>query len=132
MLEYVYQWIQNLAVYLILVTAVMQVIPGKEYRKYVQFFAGMVLILLLLTPVMKLTGAEKGFYELYHSREYELQKREIERQADYLEDLDILEFLPEEYYVGGESSLSGEENAQENEKDETGSRIEVEEIQLGE
>lgn len=120
MFDYIYEWIQNLAFYLVIVTAVLQIIPGKGYKKYVQFFSGMVMILLMLTPVLKLTGIETRFYDLYHSQEYEMEKKEIEKQKDYFEDLDILDFLPDEY--GQE-----EQNA---EDDKNG--IEVEEIQVGE
>lgn len=97
MLEQLYGWIQNIAAYLILVSAVMQAVPGKEYKKYIQFFSGLVLILLLFTPVLKLTGMETTFTELYHNREYEREKQEIEEKAKYFEDLDIMEFVPEEY-----------------------------------
>ena len=52
MLEEIYSWIQNISVYLIVTAAVMHAIPGKEYEKYVRFFSGLVLILLLLTPLL--------------------------------------------------------------------------------
>ena len=120
MFDFIYEWIQNLAFYLVIVTAVLQIIPGKGYKKYVQFFSGMVMILLMLTPIFKLTGIENRFYDLYHSQEYEMEKEEIEKQKDYFEGLDILDFLPEEY--GQE-----EQNAENTKKG-----IEVEEIQVGE
>ena len=56
MAEYLCGWIQDLSVYLILTAAVMHVIPGKDYVRYVRFFSGLVLILLLLTPALKLRG----------------------------------------------------------------------------
>ena len=93
MFDYIYEWIQNLAFYLVIVTAVLQIIPGKGYKKYVQFFSGMVMILLMLTPILKLTGIETRFYDLYHSQEYEMERKEIEKQKSYFEDLDILDFL---------------------------------------
>ena len=61
MLEEIYSWIQNISVYLIVTAAVMHAIPGKEYEKYVRFFSGLVLILLLFTPLLKLTGKETDF-----------------------------------------------------------------------
>ena len=114
MFDFIYEWIQNLAFYLVIVTAVLQIIPGKGYKNYVQFFSGMV------TPILKLTGIENRFYDLYHSQEYEMEKEEIEKQKDYFEGLDILDFLPEEY--------GQEEQKAENTK----KGIEVEEIQVGE
>ncbi|HAX51460.1 stage III sporulation protein AF [Muricomes intestini] len=123
MLNYLYEWIKNLAFFLVIVTAVLQVIPGTGYKKYVQFFSGMVMILLMLTPILKLVGMENQFYELYHSKEYELSKKEIEEQQKYFENLDIMDFLPDEYQNHTE------------EEDDTKSipnEIKVEGIQVGE
>lgn len=123
MFDFLYEWIQNLAFYLVIITAVLQILPGKNYKKYIQFFSGMVMILLMLTPVLKLTGTENTFYDLYHNKEYEMEKEEIERQEDYMKDLDILDFLPEEY-------SGGLENEKE-EKEESQNKVEVEDIQVG-
>ena len=115
MLDSIYEWIQNIAFYLVLVSAVMEVIPADGYKKYIRFFAGMVMILLTMTPLLKLGGMEDHFYTLYHSKEYELEKQEIEKQGKYFEQTDLFDFLPEEY-VGEKGSDS----------------IEVEEIRIGE
>lgn len=122
MLQQLYGWIQNIAVYLIVAAAVMHAIPGKDYGKYVRFFSGLVLILLLFTPILKLSGMEETFRELYHSSQYELEQQEIEEVRERLEAADIMDFLPEEY--------SGMDSG-ETEKENAGS-IEVEEIRVGE
>lgn len=123
MFDYLYEWIQNLAFFLVIVTAVLQIIPGSGYKKYVQFFSGMVMILLMLTPVLKLVGMENHFYELYHSKEYELSKKEIEERQKYFEDLNIIDFLPDEYqnHTGEEVDTKSIPN-----------EIKVEGIQIGE
>lgn len=59
MFEYLYEWLQNLSFYLILVTAVTYVLPSNSYRKYIRFFTGLVLILMLLTPVLSLFGMKE-------------------------------------------------------------------------
>ncbi len=120
MFDFLYEWIQNLAFYLVIITAVIQILPGKSYKKYIQFFSGLVMILLMLTPVMKLTGTKEHFYELYHSREYEMEKEELTRQQSYMEDLDFLDFLPDEY----QPETAEEEETVQN-------KVEVEEIRFG-
>ncbi len=123
MLEELYRWILNISVYLIVTAAVMHAIPGKEYEKYVRFFSGLVLILLLFTPLLKLTGKENGFRNAYLSNEDELDRAAIEEAEEWFEDESFLEFLPEEY-TGGQRAYDGEEGQEE--------RIEVEEIRIGE
>ncbi len=118
MFQQLYGWIQNIAVYLIVVTAVMHVIPGKEYGKYVRFFSGLILILLLFTPLLKLTGLEQTFAGIYRSKEYEMERREIENAQEIFGETDLLDFVPEEYQGAGER--------------DGGNRIEVEEIRVGE
>lgn len=123
MLEELYGWIQNIAVYLIVTSAIMHAIPGKEYEKYVRFFSGLVLILLLFTPLLKLTGKEGVFQNIYRSNEYELDRKAIEETEQWFEDESFLEFLPEEY-TGGQRAYDGEEGQE--------GSIEVEEIRIGE
>ena len=38
------QWIQKIISMLLVMSAVLQVIPGKDYEKYIRFFCGLVLI----------------------------------------------------------------------------------------
>ena len=122
MLQQFYGWIQNIAVYLIVYAAVMHAIPGKDYGKYVRFFSGLVLILLLFTPVMSLTGMGGRFQELYQSGLYEMEKKEIEEARERFEEAELLDFVPDEY--GGTPEQSDSE--------ESGGLIEVEEIRVGE
>ena len=56
-----YQWLQDLAVYLILVSAILQALPQESYQKYIRFFSGLVLIILLMTPLLRLTDMEDSF-----------------------------------------------------------------------
>lgn len=127
MLEEIYGWIRNISIYLIVTAAVMHAIPGKEYEKYVRFFSGLVLILLLFTPVLKLTGREDNFQSIYQSSEYKLQKKAVEEAQAWFEDESFLDFLPEEYKVG-QDAYDGEEGQGENRE----GSIEVEEIRIGE
>lgn len=115
MLESIYGWIQNTTFYLVIVTAVLEVIPGTGYKKYIRFFSGMVTILLLLTPILRLAGMEETFLDLYHNAAYEQERREMEKQEQYFEEIDLFDFLPEEYQDVPEEDS-----------------IEVEEIQIGE
>ena len=58
MFDYLYGWLQDVSYYLILTTAVIYALPSGSYRKYVRFFTGLVLILMILTPVLDLFGME--------------------------------------------------------------------------
>ncbi len=89
MLEYLYQWIENIAFYLIIFTVAMQMIPNNSYKKYIQFFTGLILIIMLAGPILKIFGTEQDFREFYKSAEVQLQVKEIEEATRYLEGIGI-------------------------------------------
>ena len=106
-----YQWLQDLAVYLILVSAILQALLQESYQKYIRFFSGLVLIILLMTPLLRLTDMEDSF----RSR---VQEQNMEQES-----ASFLEEIREKQEEGkGEMTLETEEKEQ----------IEVEEIQIGE
>ena len=84
MFEYVYEWIVELAGYMVLVTVFLHIIPNPDYRKYIRFFTGLVLILLVLTPILGMFGTTIQLQELRESDIYEeavKRMEEIERQT---------------------------------------------------
>lgn len=109
MLDMAYEWMKNLSFYLVIMTAVIEVLPGNTYRKYIRFFTGLVMILLVVTPILKLTGSYGQFQAKYQRREQEFQT-EIERQKRVFEEADVFEFLPEEYLQA--DTENGKENTE--------------------
>ena len=87
MLEYIYQWIENIAFYLIIFTVAMQMIPNTNYKKYIQFFSGLILVLMMSAPIFKVFGMEKEFEVFYENAEYQQKIEEIEEATKYLEDV---------------------------------------------
>ena len=77
MLTYIYDWIENIAFYLVIVVAALHMVPGESYKKYIRFFVGMILILMLVGPILKLWGMSE-----FPKEEYERRLQEIEEQMD--------------------------------------------------
>ncbi|HIZ66026.1 MAG TPA: stage III sporulation protein AF [Candidatus Blautia pullicola] len=77
MTEGIYSWIQSLACYFVILSAVLNLLPDNSYKKYVQYYMGLLLILVLLSPLLKLGGiqeqvdayAEEFWQELEEERE---------------------------------------------------------------
>lgn len=78
MFEFLNQWIQNITFYFIVVTLILQMIPNKEYRKYVQFITGLILILLLTEPILKISEFSISF------ESYQKQLQEFEEDVHAL------------------------------------------------
>ncbi|MGO5052196.1 stage III sporulation protein AF [Lachnospiraceae bacterium LCP25S3_G4] len=97
MLDYFYEWIQNIAFYLVIITAIVQVIPNNNYKKFLQFFVGIILVILLITPVLKLVGMEGTYRNLYQDGRYDQIVKGIEEKTQYLEGVNINDYISEEY-----------------------------------
>ena len=73
MLEFIYEWMENIACYLVIVVAVIHMVPSENYKRYIKFFVGMILILMLVNPILKLWGISE-----FPKEEYEKRLQEIE------------------------------------------------------
>ena len=93
MLQNLYKWIQDLAVWLVISAAALQAMPGKNYGKYVRFFTGLVTVLLLISPILKLTGTDQTLEELWDARQQEEQSMEEENFQKILEEASASEWL---------------------------------------
>ena len=110
MLDWLYEWIKNLAFYMIIVSVIFKVLPGNGYQKYIQFFSGIVFILLVFLPIVRVLGKEQTIKDLYEGYSYEQKKEEMEMMENYFTDTNILDFLPEEYLQDGEGQGEQLEN----------------------
>ena len=111
MFTYIYDWIKNLVFYLILMTMLMQIIPDSDYKKYIRFFTGLVLILLLARPVFGIFHLEEEFDRIYHSIEYHQNVREMERAREVFESA-------EEGYLEWEQDMASEASGERETSDE--------------
>lgn len=70
-MDTVYAWMRNIIFYYIFLSAVMNFLPDNSYKKYIRFFMGVLLIVLLLTPVFQ-------FFQMKGSLDDFLNKRTLE------------------------------------------------------
>ena len=57
------EWIQNIVVFLLLMTMAGQLIPDEKYKKYIRLTMGLLLILVILLPLTGLTGMDQRIYQ---------------------------------------------------------------------
>lgn len=106
MFHYLYEWAQDLAVFLILITAVLNALPDSGYKKYIRFFTGLVLTFMMLTPVLKVLGTDGQIMNFYKSRKYEEKVEEMEKAAGYFEEY-ISEADAESIFAAGGEKEGG-------------------------
>lgn len=63
-MQIIKEGVQNLVVYMILITVILNLVKSSSYKKYIELFTGLVLILILFTPAARLF-LEEGTFEAY-------------------------------------------------------------------
>lgn len=53
-MEAVFSWVKNIVVFFLVLTLIDEILPDSDYRKYIRLAGGMVLILIVFSPVLKL------------------------------------------------------------------------------
>lgn len=86
MFEYIYDWLWNFVCYMILVTALLQVLPENSYQKYIRFFSSLILVLILASPVFRILGMEENLRNMYTNAQYRQIKREIESKEQFIKE----------------------------------------------
>ena len=83
MVEEILQWLKNISIFLIFMTTVLNLIPEKEDKKPVQFFLGIVMVLIFFQPVLKAGGLEQKMAQT-------LDRLTLEEEAAAMENVCLL------------------------------------------
>ena len=94
MTELIYGWMKNLAYFFIFMTAVLNCLPDNRYRKYVRFFLGMLLIIILCKPLTE-------FLKLDQILETSVSRGLLDVEVEGMEDRMKLEGQQEQYLIQG-------------------------------
>lgn len=86
-MEELYEWIRNLAYYMLMVQMLLHLLPNNTYQKYVRFFTGLLLILLLSEPIFSILQMKDTFDTFYHKEEFQQYRKEIEDATRYMEEI---------------------------------------------
>jgi len=74
------QWVKSIAFFLILSGLVYQILPDSRFKKYVRFFMGLVLTLMVLSPLLNLWNLENVLVQAAET--FSLDRSRIELQAE--------------------------------------------------
>ena len=76
------EWIQNIVVFLLLMSLVRHLIPGDSYGKYIRLTTGMILIMVLLMPVTKLLNMEAWIDQKLFQNQMEIIASDVRMSSD--------------------------------------------------
>lgn len=79
------EWIQRIAVYVVLITVLRSLIGKPQYQQYFRFVSGLILILIIVSPVLHLFGGQSDIYGMLNRYLYQLDQEEIETSLQVAE-----------------------------------------------
>lgn len=118
-------WVKNIVVFLLLLTLIEQVLPNSDYKKYIKIAAGLILILIVFSPVLsflKLDTSLSYYFQWenfkisaadFQAEELEAERNDyiVEQYKGNLEQQMITLFSNEDFSVAG-AAVEIDEDAQ--------------------
>ncbi|MDE6567986.1 MAG: stage III sporulation protein AF [Lachnospiraceae bacterium] len=90
------EWVQRIAIYIVLVTVLRSLIGKPQYQQYFRFVSGLILILLLITPVLGLLKDNSSLYRILNQYVYQQDLDDITSSLQLAEG-QMRELIREEY-----------------------------------
>ena len=88
--------VQGILVYIVIVSALRGLITNPKYSQYFQFFSGIVMILLLLTPILSIFDFETEWYNVLEEKLLQMDLVEIQEEMR-IADSQFADLLEKEY-----------------------------------
>ena len=89
-MDFLYDWVKNLAIFMILISMIRNLLPKSNYEKYVRLFTGMLAVLLVLQPFIKILGIQDNIDDLFsldiYSQEMDAMKENFLQAGSDFED----------------------------------------------
>lgn len=85
-MDVIYTWIKNIVVYMILNTIIMNLLGNKSYKKYASIVSGMILVLIVISPLMKLMKLDENLDYYLQSNDFSIETSEFKNDLSRIEE----------------------------------------------
>lgn len=85
-MEAFWNWLRTILYVSLFLSVVMHLIPEKKYRKYVRFFAGMIILVLTVGPLADLFSQNGSMEQIVEDRLFRQQSAETSADLEYMEE----------------------------------------------
>lgn len=84
-MEIAYSWIKNIVVYMIINTIIMNLLGNKSYKKYVSIVSGMILVLIVISPLIKLMKLEANLDYFLQANDFAIESSNFKNDLSRME-----------------------------------------------
>ncbi len=85
-MEAIYTWIRNIVIYMLLNTVIMNLVGGKNYKKYVSVVSGMILVLIVIAPIMSFMKIEDNLDLFLNKNDISVEASEFRIDLNRMEE----------------------------------------------
>jgi stage III sporulation protein AF len=82
----IYTWIKNIVVYMIINTIIMNLLGNKSYKKYVSIASGMILVIIVVSPLVNLLKLQDNLDYFLQSNDFALDSSDYKNELTQVEE----------------------------------------------
>jgi len=87
MIDMTYEWIKNIIIFLVLTTIITNLLGKSAYKKYVNLITGIILLILVINPLIKLLKLEDSLDYFFSSNYLLAETKDANIKFDGMEDM---------------------------------------------
>ena len=85
-MEIIYNWIRNVIIYMILNAVVTNLLGNKSYKKYVSIVSGMILVLIIISPLINYMDLEDTLDYYLQANDFAVETSEFKYDLNRMEE----------------------------------------------
>lgn len=85
-MDIIYDWIRNIVIYMILNTIVMNLLGNSSYKKYVSIVSGMILVIIVISPLLHLMKLDEKFDFYLQANDYNAEASDFKTNLQNMEE----------------------------------------------
>ncbi|MDF2907991.1 MAG: putative rane protein [Herbinix sp.] len=85
-MDIIYNWIRNVVIYMILNAIIMNLLGDKSYKKYVSIVSGMILVLIIISPLMNYMDLEDTLDYYLQANDFAVETSEFKNDLNRMEE----------------------------------------------
>ncbi len=85
-MDIIYNWIRNVVIYMILNAIIMNLLGDKSYKKYVSIVSGMILVLIIISPLMNYMEIEDTLDYYLQANDFAVETSEFKNDLNRMEE----------------------------------------------
>ncbi|MBH1940201.1 stage III sporulation protein AF [Mobilitalea sibirica] len=91
----IYEWIKNIVIYMILNTIIMNLLGNSSYKKYVSIVSGMILVLIVVSPIMRFLKIDEKMDFYIRSNDFTVEASAFKNDLQRMEEKQMQQIFAE-------------------------------------